>query len=309
MSPDVTHDTLREGSTADAILAKAAVNALREELAAYPKPGLVSPIDSGSHADMDFALMCRSADSLFEPFKAMAAAGRQGQSFDAALKPLGIEAERRMLAATDGVNTHRGAIFSMGLMVAAVARTAAQQAPLSADAIRRTLTEQWGEALHIHAAHGASAASHGAMVRRATGRDGARKEAALAFPSVFEVALPAYRQASRAGLEANAACIHTLFTLMEAVDDTTILYRGGVNASAFVRNAARTFLLRGGCHEAGWQARAQRLHHEFIERRLSPGGCADLLAVTVFVMHCEKQSASRNTDGLCVIDRLICPSR
>src|SRR3990167_5331064 len=102
----------------DLALAGMAVAAMRDELKAYPKPGLVSPRDSGAHADMDFDLMCRSAESLLRPFASLAAAGREACSFDGSLAPLGVEAERQMLRATGGINTHRGAIFSIGLVIA-----------------------------------------------------------------------------------------------------------------------------------------------------------------------------------------------
>lgn len=270
-------------TAADRALAAAAVAALHDELSAYPKPGLVSPIDSGAHADMDFALMSRSADALLQPLTLLAAAGREGRSFEEALMPLGIDAERRMLAATGGVNTHRGAIFSMGLIVAAIARTGTFDAPVTPDAVRAALRREWGEALEAHAARGGSAASHGGLVRRRTGRDGARREAALAFPAIFEVGLPALRRAEQAGLDGNASCIHTLFALMEAVDDTTVLYRGGLDGSAFVREAAASFLADGGCLTAGWHDRAERLHRAFIARNVSAGGSADLLACTLLV--------------------------
>ncbi|MDI1286512.1 MAG: triphosphoribosyl-dephospho-CoA synthase MdcB [Reyranella sp.] len=271
---------------ADLALAKAAVAALRDELKAYPKPGLVSPFDSGAHADMDFALMCTSADALLQPLASLAAAGREGRSFQAALMPLGIEAERRMLVATDGVNTHRGAIFSMGLIVAAIARASALSARISPLSVRTALKREWGDALEAHAAGGSTAASHGALVRRKTGHDGARREAALAFPSVFGVGVPALRRALEAGLDANAASIQTLFTLMEAVDDTTVLYRGGLDAGAFVRRSAAIFLADGGCFQADWRERAERLHRSFVERNVSAGGCADLLACTLLVSRC-----------------------
>lgn len=269
---------------ADRVLARAAVTALHDELKAYPKPGLVSPIDSGAHADMDFALMGRSADSLLEPFADLAAAGREGSSFDDALMPLGVAAERRMLAATGGVNAHRGAIFSLGLIVAAVAR-AGQRAPaaLSLELVQATLLDQWGEALKAHARRGATASSHGALVARKTGRHGARREAALGFPSVFQVGMPAYIQARKAGLDDNAASIQTLFVLMASVDDTTVLHRGGLDAGSFVRDSAAAFLADGGCIREGWLERAETLHRAFIARNLSAGGCADLLAATLFV--------------------------
>lgn len=267
-------------------LARTAVQALYDELEAYPKPGLVSPVDSGAHADMDFALMCRSADSLLQPFTDLAAAGRAGRSFEAALMPLGMAAERRMLEVTGGVNTHRGAIFSLGMMVAAMARTPASDGVRSPQAVQSVLLREWGEALAVHAARGISASSHGAAVQRQTGRDGARREAALGFPGIFAVGVPTYRAALATGLDGNAACIQTLFALMVAVDDTTALYRGGVAAGEFVRRSASAFLARGGCHRDDWFAEAERLHRDFTARNLSAGGCADLLAATLFVVRC-----------------------
>ncbi|MEI7872904.1 MAG: triphosphoribosyl-dephospho-CoA synthase MdcB [Alphaproteobacteria bacterium] len=277
---------MTSASAEDAALATAAVTALHDELKAYPKPGLVSPVDSGAHADMDFALMCASADSLLEPLAHLAAAGRQGHAFEEALMPLGIAAERRMLAVTGGVNTHRGAIFSMGLIVAAIARATALSASIAPNSVRAALKNEWGEALKAHAARGSTAVSHGAHVRRNTGRDGARREAAQAFPSIFDVGLPALRQAQAAGLAPNAASIQTLFVLMAAVDDTTVLYRGGLDAGGFVRRSAATFLADGGCFQPDWHDRALGLHRAFIERNVSAGGCADLLACTLLVSRC-----------------------
>lgn len=269
----------------DQAIARAAVTAMRDELQAYPKPGLVSPVDSGAHADMDFDLMCRSADSLLSPFTALAAAGRAGRSFDQSLIPLGIEAERGMLAVTGGVNTHRGAIFSVGLIVAAIARALASYSVISPAAVRAALRETWGDALDVHAERDHEA-SHGGLVRRRTGRDGARREAARAFPSVFELGVPAYRRALQAGLDDNAAGIQTLFALMSSIDDTTVLYRGGLEAGSFVRQSAADFLADGGCHRPDWFETAEALHRAFIARNLSAGGCADLLACTLLVSRC-----------------------
>ena len=273
-------------SPEDQTLARAAVAAMRDELQAYPKPGLVSPVDSGAHADMDFEVMCRSADSLLHSFAALAAAGRAGRSFEEALMPLGIEAERGMLAVTGGVNTHRGAIFSVGLIVAAIARAqAALSAELSPAIVRAALSDTWGEALDAHAARD-DEASHGGQVRRRTGRDGARREAARAFPSVFETGIPTYRAALQAGLDANAASLQTLFALMSSIDDTTVLYRGGIEAGSFVRQSAAGFLAEGGCLQSDWFEKAESLHRAFIARNLSAGGCADLLACTLLVSRC-----------------------
>ena len=276
-----------ETTAADQALAGAAVAALRDELEAYPKPGLVSPVDSGAHHDMDFTLMCRSAESLRQPFARLSAAGRQGNAFGTALAPLGRDAERAMLQATGGVNTHRGAIFSMGLIVAAIARARATEVQPLPAAIQSTLRREWGEALEAHAAAGGQASSHGGLVRQTTGAAGARGEAARGFPTVFQVGLPAYRAALARGLEAGTARIQTLFTVMEAVDDTTVLYRGGAEGGLFVRRAAGEFLAAGGCLAEGWFERAEGLHRNFVARNLSPGGCADLLAATLLVAGCS----------------------
>lgn len=269
----------------DLALARAAVAAMRDELTAYPKPGLVSPVDSGAHRDMDFALMCRSADSLLDPFTALSSAGRAGAPFVQVLIPLGIEAERGMLAVTGGVNTHRGAIFCLGMIVAAIARAQSQSPEPSPEAVRMTLRDTWGPALEAHAARDGET-SHGAQVRRRTGRDGARLEAARAFPGVFETGLPAFRAARQAGLDENAAAIETLFALMATVDDTTVLYRGGLEGGSFVRHSAAGFLTGGGCRQPGWFGKAEALHRAFVERNLSAGGCADLLACTLLVSRC-----------------------
>jgi len=272
----------------DAQLAQLAVDALREELEAYPKPGLVSAVDSGAHDDMDFALMCRSAESLRLPFAQLAAAGRRGLSFDHALKPLGIEAERRMLAATGGVNTHRGAIFCMGLVVAALAHRMAIGGALTRHGVQATLTGNWGAALARHATLGRDNGSHGAVVRQHTGLAGARREAALGLPSVFEIGFPAYRRALADGLEANAAAIETLFVLMASVDDTTVLYRGGIEGGRLVRESASAFLASGGCRRPAWFEEAEQIHRRFTARGISAGGCADLLACTVLLSkHCS----------------------
>lgn len=267
----------------DVSLAESAVSALMQELEAYPKPGLVSPRDSGAHADMGYDLMRRSANALLLPFADIAAAGREGLPFQGSLIPLGLAAEREMLRTTGGVNTHRGAIFTLGMLLAAMARTESAARPTTPESIRAVLLETWGDALKAHAAADGADASHGAIVRKTTGAGGARAEAASGFPDIFETGIPAYREALATGLDPNAARIQTLFALMEAAEDSNVIFRGGREAADFVRRAAAEFLAAGGCFSDGWFARAENIHREFIRRNLSPGGCADLLSGTLLV--------------------------
>lgn len=253
-------------------LADQAVGALIEELELYPKPGLVSPVDGGSHRDMDHALLRRSAESLRESFQEIAEL--PNPSF-AELAELGRLAERRMLVTTGGINTHRGAIFAIGLLVAATA--ADRESP------RRVLRERWSQALLQHSTAADQADSHGANVRRRSGVAGARGEAAAGFPSIFELALPRFRDLLVAGQSREAAAIETLFLLIANIEDTNLHHRGGSDGATFARHRAQAFLDAGGVAQANWKPSAIEIHHEFVARNLSPGGAADLLAATFFI--------------------------
>src|SRR5436190_3340729 len=128
------------------VIARFATRALWDELALYPKPGLVSLGDSGSHADMDASTFVRSLFALRGHFRAMAAAGACAAPFSE-LRDLGLRAEAAMLFATGGVNTHRGAIFALGLLGAAAASTSVRGEKLTDGSLRSTLTNTWGAAL------------------------------------------------------------------------------------------------------------------------------------------------------------------
>jgi triphosphoribosyl-dephospho-CoA synthase len=255
------------------------VRALREELETWPKPGLVSPRDPGAHGDMDAATFEVSLRALRGFFPAVAEAGAAGLPFGA-LRALGVRAEARMLAATGGVNTHRGAIFALGLLAATAGRLVADGAAPHAPALRETLRRAWAGGLReLPAAEG----THGAAVARRHGVGGARAEAAAGFPHLFEVALPALRGALRRGAGRRAAAVQALLATVAVLPDTNLLWRGGPAGLAFARAGAREFLRAGGVHEPGWEDRARGLHAALVARRLSPGGSADLLAAALFV--------------------------
>jgi triphosphoribosyl-dephospho-CoA synthase len=257
-------------------LARLAVRALWQELALHPKPGLVSLHDTGAHADMDARTFVRSLFALRRYYAAFAAAGARGAPF-ATLRAIGIEAEAAMLAATGGVNTHRGAIFALGLLVAAIAELDARRYPPEDAAIRAVLRTNWGAALDAHAP-ATGVLSHGAQACRRHGAGGARHQAARAFPAVFDVALPALREARQRGATAQHARIAALFALFAAVDDTNVLHRGGAAGLAFVQACARGF--RGAADPLAY---ARATHRAFVARGLSPGGSADLLAAALLV--------------------------
>lgn len=266
---------------APARIAAMAADALTAELVTWPKPGLVSLVDSGSHTDMDAGTFRRSIAAITPGLRACAEAGRQGASMQR-LRAIGIAAEDAMLQATGGINTHRGAIFGMGLLCAAagaLGRPGPGQhgAALLCETVRR----RWGERI---VRLPVAISSNGTGVLRRFGAGGARAQAASGWPVVRRVGLPALLAGRHAAPgDENAARVQAFFALMAELEDTNLLHRGGEAGLRFAQDSARAFLDAGGVAAPDWQRRACALHRVFVERRLSAGGCADLLGLVVFV--------------------------
>ena len=268
-------------------LAALAERSLRLEIETWPKPGLVSHVDNGSHTDMDADTFRRSAAAIRPYFAELAEAGARCAAMPA-LRKIGLRAERAMLAATGGVNTHRGAIFGLGLLCAAAgARDAGHaDAGLSLGAV---VAQLWSRDI---LAGPRLPDSHGERAGRRYGAGGARREAAEGFPSVYEIGLPALREARRlAPGDEEALRVQACFALIAAVEDTNLLHRGGLDGLRFAQHSARAFLESGGVGQADWRAAAAAIHRGFVERRLSPGGAADLLAMCVFIRAVEHGEA------------------
>ncbi len=237
---------------------------------------------------MNAVTFMRSIAALRDYFVDIAAAGLRNAAF-IELRCLGIAAERRMLQATRGVNTHRGAIFTLGLLAAAVGRTKARSLPLS-DAFIRAQIGDWRRDIIAVSADGATA-SHGRLVAARYGVSGARGEAANGFPAVFEIALPALREALARGADAERAQLHALFHLLAQLGDTNVLYRAGKEGLALVRNGASDFLAAGSVFDREWRPRAEALHRRCCAARASPGGSADMLAAAWFVHRVQTMPA------------------
>ena len=263
-------------------IARLAVRSLYHELALYPKPGLVSFQDNGAHRDMDAATFVRSLFSLRGYFVAISAAGMRGAGF-AELQQLGVAAESHMLRATRGINTHRGAIFTHGILAAAAGRAVARNVAPSDENLRAIVLENWSRDLRAIAVASTATPSHGQLMAARHGVTGARGEALQGFPSVFEIALPGLRSALNRGADMQLALLHTFFVLLAETLDTNVLFRGGAEGLRFIHTQAQDFLERGSVFEPGWQQRAESLHRQCSIQNLSPGGCADLLASAWFV--------------------------
>ncbi len=267
-------------------IASEAQRALRLEVETFPKPGLVSHRDSGSHTDMDASTFHASTAALGPFFAELAAAG-----FDdcpmSTLRQIGLRAESAMLLATGGINTHRGAIFGLGLLCAGAGAFLTRQfgttgpSPDKQHHLGSVVNQLWGSAIwggpYLQT-------SNGSQALRRYGAGGARAQAALGFPSVYQVGLPALRLGRIiSGGDDEAARVHACFALIATVDDTNLLHRGGTDGACFARIAAEGFLCEGGVGSPHWRSAAVSIHREFVSRRLSPGGCADLLSMTLFV--------------------------
>jgi triphosphoribosyl-dephospho-CoA synthase len=274
--------TLPSLGLSPAAIGHAATLALHDELALAPKPGLVTLVDSGSHADMDANTFMRSLFALRRYFVQIAEAGRDGAGFEV-LQRCGIDAEARMLAATGGVNTHRGAIFMLGLLCAAAGAASCESGtPLTPMLLRETLRCRWGESLLLRSRRAPSLP--GGIAARRYGLRGAAEEAALAFPVLFETAVPALADGLGRGLTPQQARLDTLFHVMAVLDDSNLAHRGGLAGLRHAQAAARSFLARGGAGRHDGVAAAQAIGRDFVARRLSPGGAADTLAAACWVL-------------------------
>ena len=283
MTTALHHARHRLGHGIAARVADVAAAALLAELETWPKPGLVSHMDAGSHADMDAGTF-RASTAAIRPFLAELAAGASGAGM-AELRRIGLDAERAMLAATGGVNTHRGAIFGLGLLCAAAGAARSGLAPAGGRLTPRLLSaivrQRWGSGIMRGPI---PLQSHGTTALLRFGAGGARAQAAAGFPHVLDVGLPALRLGRRLALgNAEAARVQAFFALLASVEDTNLLHRGGAEGLDFARRAAARFLAAGGVGQAAWWGPAETVHRDFVARRLSPGGCADLLAFTVFL--------------------------
>lgn len=258
-------------------IGRAATLSLYDELALSPKPGLVTLTCRGSHDDMDAQTFMRSLLALRGYFVRIAELGAAGAPFEA-LERCGIAAEARMLAATRGVNTHRGAIFMLGLLCAAAGAVGRRATP---GELREALRERWGQALAARAER-PSTLPGGIAARRYQLRS-ASTEAALGFPTLFETAEPALRGALARGLARTPAHLDTLFATMAVLDDSNLAHRGGLTGLRHAQATARRFLASGGSGRHGGLAAAADIGRDFVRQRLSPGGSADTLAAACWL--------------------------
>lgn len=262
-------------------LADLAVEVLIDEVDLSPKPGLVDRRGNGAHDDLHRGLMHASALSLWPAFKEMAQAAAEQSAVNQSLRDelgrLGREAEAEMLRVTRGVNTHRGAIWALGLLCAGAALDS--QATSAAEVTLRAARI----AMLNDRALPAAPESHGAQVCRLYGLPGAREQAQLGFPAVMQHGLPQLHRSREAQSGEQNSRLDALLSIMTQLTDTCVLYRAGMAGLDCMQSGARAVIAAGGCASLDGRRLLRDLDNDMLRLRASPGGAADLLAVTLFL--------------------------
>lgn len=276
----------------------AASYGLLEEVRTTPKPGLVDLHDSGAHRDMCYQTFVDSTRAVVPYLVEMAETGWRHngdlQGVFPAIRPVGVKAEQAMFAATGGVNTHKGMIFSLGIIAACMGymlRQCPEDTPLSFDP--HAVLELAGEAVcgwleqDFDRMKARPPVTHGERLFAEYGYRGIRGEAQDGFPSLRLFAVPAMVRALKEQPDANRARLYVLLTLMANVDDTNILIRSNPRTLEYVQEKARRLLLSHPVITDEVMEELAAMNRDFIEKNISPGGCADLLAISIFFARIE----------------------
>ena len=260
-------------------LAETATQALIDEARLSPKPGLVDSRSSGAHQDLNLDLMVRSAHSLTPTFYALALHSWQRPA-DIALRQdigrLGRAGEAQMMVETGGVNTHRGAIWAMGLLVSAVAMQPESLLP-------QHIAQRAAKIAALPDAFSPKKFSKGSHAVQRYQVPGAREEAQGGFPHIIDCALPQLHRSRSRGASESEAQVDALLAVMTRLTDTCVLSRGGLPALHAMHQGAQAVLAAGGMHSVAGRQQLRRLERRMLSDNVSPGGAADLLAATLFL--------------------------
>lgn len=271
-----------------------ATRALLYEVSVTPKPGLVDRTNSGSHRDMNFFTFLDSSAVLSHWFRDMVSAGWDGASLPPAklfsrLRFLGRQAERDMFSATHGINTHKGLIFSLGLLCGALGAAHSRSTPpLNLSEVLALCRDLGQCAMKDFASCSTAEISNGLSCFYDFSITGVRGEASAGFPGAVDIGLPSLRKWTSKGLSINNAAAITLVELLAETTDTNMIHRGGIALAQKRRDQARDILAQ--LNPENFQAFLEQLDKQYIQENLSPGGCADLLAISLMLFFLEEKA-------------------
>ena len=274
------------------IIGTLALEAMLVEVSVTPKPGLVDRNNSGAHSDMGFFTFLKSAASLRSCFEEFAEAGhvRGTKNFSPDeifpyIRKIGIESEKIMFDSTNGINTHKGEIFSLGVLCASAGYLAGIKHNINPEDVMRTAGMMCRGLCERDFAEARMKSpdtlTKGERIYIEHGITGIRGEAEAGYPVVCDYALPALRKYRADGLCLNDSLVMTLIHIMAHNDDTNVIARHGLSVCEEVKERSRDIIMNMESMKSIDEIR--RLDDEFIRRNISPSGSADLLAVTYFL--------------------------
>lgn len=266
-----------------------AVQAMIYEVSCYPSPGLVSPISSGAHKDMNFFTFIDSTSVLSKYLTLFVQEGltvKSNEEIFNNIRKIGVEAEKDMFFKTGGVNTHKGMLFLMGVACAAVGKAIYEKKDFKqVQSIIKEMTKGIVKS-ELFILKENDKLSHGEKLFLKYKTEGVRGEVERGMPTVFDFSLDFYKQ--NGDLSINDRLVHTLIGIMQICDDSTIIYRHSPKVLEEVKEKSRDVIKLGGMKTSYGRDRINRLCDEFIKRNINPGGSADLLGVTVFLYLVEE---------------------
>ncbi|MER3382274.1 triphosphoribosyl-dephospho-CoA synthase CitG [Pectobacterium aroidearum] len=287
LSVALSHSVVSEYRECDSLpdIDQRVAHALTMEVMLTPKPGLVDRANNGAHRDMDVALFQASIQAISPWFRHFTDAGYQHANIPLAqllsqVRPIGIACEQAMLSATKGVNTHKGGIFAFGLLCTAAGWLAGRGERVTQRSLCDSVAAMCHDLVRNELETCSGAATAGEHLYQRHGLTGARGEAASGFNTVCQYALPALQQAIAAGADNETALLRTLLVLMAHNPDTNVVSRGGMDGLTFVQAYAQKLLVGPLDRQA-----LIKMDDALIARNLSPGGSADLLALTWLLYH------------------------
>lgn len=280
---------LKERELISSKLSDLSLEGMIYEVSSFPGFGLVTPITSGSHRDMDFFTFLNSSFVLKSGFKEMAEVMFSYLPLDIAFKKIreiGKKTEKEMFIATKNINTHKGMIFLLGIAVGCTARTLYEKN--SFKDIQNTICEMTRDILKdFENIDTTKELTHGERMFIEQGFTGIRGEIKNGLEIIFKGSLPIFSTIFEKTQDINLSSLHTLIYLMSRVMDSTIVYRHDFEMLEKVQKEMRDIFSRGGAFSMELED-FKELEKDYIAQNISPGGSADLLAVTIFFYKVSK---------------------
>lgn len=267
-----------------------AKQALLTEVNLTPKPGLVDRINNGAHKDMTLSDFYASADAIAPWLAEFIYQGAKTHYLLPSdvlptLRHIGIKCEQAMYAATGNVNTHKGSIFSLGLICTAIGRLKVNNQSINAKSLCSEVARMCNGIVKRELNNTNNYITAGQRLFQSLGMTGARGEAESGYAIVINHILPEYKLTLAQGYSEQQALHQALLRLIVLTNDTNVVSRGGIDALKWLKKQADTILLSDCIKQGDYLECIVRLDQSCIERNISPGGCADLLILTWFLYH------------------------